>query len=319
MSLQNGGSDLKAERRTFPRLARFALVVAFVSGPAPAQMAPERLAAAASQARDLEFPGEASGWSILSSPRMALYKPDGAGPFPALVLHHQCGGLGNPRWQNLSMLGWAKEAVARGYVALLIDSLGPRGVDTVCMGPRGGVNFMRGVRDALQAADHLRKLDYVDRQRIALAGFSWGAMVGVLASGRQWATALGSGGRFAAVVSFYPGCFTIRPPGGTPYEIVNDDIDRPLLVLMGGEDTETPPADCVAKLEAARAAGAPVEWHVYPGATHCWDCENLDGFSKVDVRGNRVAYRYDASATRDSARRLFDFLALRLGAPGARP
>ena len=290
------------------------LLVLFKSDAVLAQMTPERLIGAASQAKDLAFPNEPSRLSFFGSPRTALYKPEGAGPFPALVLHHQCGGLGNSRWQNVSMLNWAKEAVARGYVALLIDSLGPRGIDTVCLGPRSGVNLGRGVKDALQAADHLRTLDYVDKKRIALAGYSWGAMVGVLASSKQWGTTLGPGGRFAAVVSFYPGCFTIRPPAGNPYEIVNDDIDQPLLVLMGEKDTETPPSDCVSRLEAARAAGAPVEWHVYPGITHCWDCENLNGFSKVDGRGNRVVYYYDGSATQDSARRMFEFLQRTLNA-----
>lgn len=286
------------------------LLFLFMPAVVLAQVTPERLLGAASQAKDLEFPTEPSRLSFFSSPRMALYKPDGVGPFPALVLHHQCGGLSNPRsrWQNVSMLNWAKEAVARGYVALLIDSLDPRGVDSVCMGPRGGVNLMRGVKDALQAAEHLRKFDFVDKKRVAFAGYSWGAMVGVLASGKLWGTTLGPGERFAAVVSFYPGCFTIKPPAGAPYEIVNADIDRPLLVLMGEKDTETPPADCVPKLEAVRAAGALVEWHVYPGTTHCWDCENLHGFSKVDVRGNQVAYYYNKSATQDSARRMFDFL-----------
>ena len=43
------------------------------------------------------------------------------------------------------------------------------------------MNFARGVKDALQAADYLRKFDFVDKKRIALAGYSWGAMVGVLA------------------------------------------------------------------------------------------------------------------------------------------
>ena len=62
---------------------------------------------------------------------------------------------------------------------------------------------------------------------------------------------------------------------------------------MGERDTETPPAECVPKLEVARTAGAPVEWHVYPEATHCWDCKNLDGFSKTDFRGNQVVYQYD--------------------------
>jgi dienelactone hydrolase len=51
-----------------------------------------------------------------------------------------------------------------------------------------------------------------------------------------------------------------------------------------------------------------VEWHVYPETTHCWDCRQLDAFSKVDVRGNRVTYRYNEEVTRDSARRMFEFL-----------
>jgi dienelactone hydrolase len=294
------------------RLLPLALQLLFV-GSALAQPA-SPLLAGASLAKDLEFPSKPSRLSFLSAPEMALYRPDGPGPFPAIVLHHQCGGLGQGRWQNLSMLEWAKQAVARGYVALVIDSLGPRDVKTVCMGVQGGVNFPRGVRDALQAAEHLRKFDFVDKQRIALAGYSWGAMIAVLASGQRWGTALAPGNRFVAAVSFYPGCFTIQPPTGRPYEVVNPDIDRPLLVLMGARDNETPPGECVPKLEAAKTAGAPVEWHVYPDATHCWDCKNLDGNSKVDFRGTQVVYRYDQNITDDSARRMFEFLERTLAA-----
>jgi dienelactone hydrolase len=240
---------------------------------------------------------------------MALYKPEGDGPFPALVLQHQCGGLKNRRWTNEALLDWARVAVARGWVVLQVDSLGPRGVDTVCMGPKGGVTFSRGTRDALQAAAQLATLPYVDKTRIATAGYSWGAMNALLGSSKAWGEALADGGpRFRASVALYPGCFTLRPPVGAPYEVMNNDTDRPLLVLMGGQDTETPASDCLPKLEAAKAAGAPVRWHLYPQATHCWDCKNLDGMSKVDVRGNQVSYRYDAAATQDSQRRVFEFL-----------
>jgi dienelactone hydrolase len=258
-------------------------------------------------ARDLQFPAEPVAFSAIDRPQMALFKPAGAGPFPALVLVHQCGGLGT-RKPNESMLTWAKEAVARGYVALLIDSLGPRGVDTVCYGPKGGLVFARGVRDALQAAEHLQRFDFVDKKRIALAGYSWGAMVSVLASSARWSGNALPGVRFAAAVAFYPGCFTIRPPTAAAYEIVQPDIDRPLLVLAGGQDTETPAEECVAKLGEAKASGAPVEWYVYPQATHCWDCRHLDGFSKTDVRGNSVTYRYSMDYTTDSLQRMFQFL-----------
>jgi dienelactone hydrolase len=220
-----------------------------------------------------------------------------------MVLFHQCSGL------NATLVDWAKEAVARGYVVLLIDSFGPRHVKSVCGGPKAGVNFARGTRDALQAAEHLRGQPFVDKDRVVLVGYSWGAMVGLLASSRQYAASLDAGSGFAAVAAFYPGCFKIFPPGGArPYEILNLDIGQPLLVLMGAADTETPPLECIDRLEMARAAGAPVTWHVYPGATHCWDCKHADGLSKIDIRGHSVIYRFDETVTQDSRDRLFDFL-----------
>lgn len=264
-------------------------------------------------ASDLKFPEQVAALAGGERPQMALFKPEGAGPFPALVLLHQCGGLGASRRPNDSMLGWAREAVARGYVALLVDSLGPRGIESVCFGPKGGVHFPRGVKDALQAAEHLQKFAFVDKKRIALAGYSWGAMVGVLASSARWSANAVPGTRFAAAVAFYPGCFTIRPPTVAAYEIVQPDIDRPLLVLMGQLDTETPADECVAKLGAAKAAGAPVEWHVYPQATHCWDCRQLDGFAKTDLRGTSVTYRYSMEYTADSLQRMFQFLDRTMG------
>jgi dienelactone hydrolase len=275
---------------------------------AHAQLDTQALKGAAARAGDLTFPDKVSSFGAFTTPSMALYKPEGTGPFPAIVLQHQCGGLGNSRWQNQSMLEWAKTAVKHGYVALLIDSLGPRNVDTVCMGPKGDINFMRGARDALQAAAYLSKRDFVDRARIAHAGYSWGAMVGLSLSGKHWGDSLGDGTRFAAAVSFYPGCFTIKPRGGIPYELLNNDTDRPLLVLMGGQDNETPASDCVTKLQAIKVHGAPVQWHVYPDASHCWDCKNLHNFSKVDVRGNSITYRYDEASTQDAERRMFEFL-----------
>ena len=77
---------------------------------------------------------------------------------------------------------------------------------------------------------------------------------------------------------------------------------------MNGKDRETPPDECVPKLQAAKDAGAPVEWPVFRNATHCWDCEHLNGFSKKDLRGTDVTYRYDLAATQEARRRIFAFL-----------
>jgi dienelactone hydrolase len=166
---------------------------------------------------------------------------------------------------------------------------------------------MRGVRDAMQAGAHIRGFDFVDKQRVAMAGYSWGAMVGLLASSKLWGETLCATERFAAVVSFYPGCVA-TPATGPAYDVGRVDIDRPLLVLMGDLDNETPPADCIPRFEAARVAGGPVEWHLYPQTTHCFDCANLNNFTKTDARGNRVTYRYSRENTKDAAERMFAFL-----------
>jgi dienelactone hydrolase len=260
------------------------------------------------QAADLKFPSETSTLSVNTRPQMALYKPEGAGPFPAIVLVHQCGGLGTARYPNESMVEWARQAVGQGYVALVLDVFGQRGVDTVCLGAKGGVSFGRGAKDAYQAADHLRTLPFVDAKRIGLAGYSWGAMVGILAASNGVA-ASNSNARFAAIVSFYPGCFTIKPANGSPYELMRPDIKTPLLVLMGADDTETPPGECIEKLTPVRNSGAPIEMHTYPDITHCWDCKHLNNFTKNDWRGSRVSYIYSESATTDSRKRMFDFFA----------
>lgn len=287
----------------------FGLLLALGSYAQAAEIpSPGELRGAAAQAPDLTFPAEASAIGEASTPRMAVFKPDGPGPFPALVLYHQCGGLGQSKRANASMLDWARRGVDKGYVVLLIDALEQRGVDTVCMGPKNGVVFARGVRDAFQAARHLRGLAYVDPKRVGLAGWSWGAMVGLMASRTSWAGALAEGEGFRAVVSMYPGCFTIRPRNGPAFDIAADDVVTPILVLLGGEDTETPARDCQPRLDSAKTAGAPVEWHLYPDATHCWDCRQLNGFSKVDIRGNQVLYRYDQGVAEDSAARMFGFL-----------
>ena len=114
--------------------------------------------------------------------------------------------------------------------------------------------------------------------------------------------ARGSG--IAAFVSIYPACWMANqaPALSAPHEIVNTDIRRPTLVLLGGRDTETPPSDCLPRLRAAKAAGAPVQWHLYPNAGHCWDCPQWDGTSRIDFKGDRVEYRFDEAVTRDSIR-----------------
>jgi dienelactone hydrolase len=265
-----------------------------------AQSFEARVRSAASQAPDLKFPDEAKELSFFSPLSMAIYKPSGDGPFPALVIVHTCGGL------RLEIRDWTKLALGQGYVVFVMDSLGPRGLKTVCYPPTP-VNPVRGAKDAFQALEHLKKFSFVDPQRIGLIGFSWGAMVGLLVSSKAYADVFSPGNRFHSVASLYPGCYFSAKGQLREFEYLRPDTDQPLLVLMGELDTETPPADCLPRLQALKEKGAPVEWHLYPKTTHCWDCKSLDNFSKTDARGNHVVYRYSKETTQDSSRRAFEF------------
>src|SRR6201982_273652 len=141
-----------------------------------------------------------------------LLKPDGPGPFPAVVIMHDCSGLG-PRSSGAPGR-WAKELVGRGYVVLMPDSFTTRGhPDGVCTdGSRGrdDVSPGRRMRDAYAALAHLRALPYVDGAHVGLMGGSHGgsttlaSMVAPEHNSDLLAREKRAG--FAAAVALYPGC-----------------------------------------------------------------------------------------------------------------
>src|SRR5688572_18567464 len=64
-----------------------------------------------------------------------LYRPSGAGPFPAVVAMHGCGGLFAPRDRNklaARNIDWGTRLSAQGYAVLFPDSFNPRGIPEVC-------------------------------------------------------------------------------------------------------------------------------------------------------------------------------------------
>jgi dienelactone hydrolase len=256
---------------------------------------------------DLSFPKQAKELGFFSALEMGVWKPKGDGPFPALILVHSCGGI------REQIGNWRKEAVRRGYVALVIDSFSSRGSPT-CR-PLPPVPPARGVKDVFDAAEHLKTFPFVDKSRIAMLGVSWGAMVGLRSASPGFVTRIGLPGTpVSAIVSLYPACY-IPPFGTSPGgEILPPDVSTPTLVLMGGQDNEMPPQECISRLEPQKERGAPVEWHVFPSATHCWDCSDQHNqrWNPPWAGGRSVVYLYDSKVTDESAERAFEFLSRHL-------
>lgn len=257
---------------------------------------------------DLDFPTEARELSTFSGLSMGIWKPAGDGPFPAIIIVHSCGGL------KAQVGYWREQAIKRGYVAFVIDAFTSRGSPS-CR-PRAPIPMARGVKDVLDAAAHLKKFAFVDTSRIAAIGFSWGGMATMLAGSPGYVAdaAPGQSG-LAAAVTLYPACY-IAPFGDFPgNEFLRQDVSTPTLLLLGGRDTETPAAECETRLPKLKERKAPVESHLFPEATHCWDCRDQHNqrWSPPWAGGRQVVYEYDEKITEESAERAFAFLGQRLG------
>ena len=273
------------------------------------------LAGCASSSRvDLAFPtAAASRVQLVDSNRLVvgsfLYAPPGPGPFPAVVLSHTCGGL------RRHVFEWAERLVAAGYVALVIDHLGPRSLTNNCP-PDNAVSANEFAEDAAAALEHLRGRSLVDPGRVAHMGFSYGAMAGVRLASRTFQRLWLGGRRFQAVIAFYPWCGEYGPG---PERNLYPDIETPLLLILGADDDETPPGVCVEAASRIAERGRPIAWKVYPGTTHSFDSSIMGdrSFTRPLPGGRTTTYRYNRQSTEDAWRESREFLARHLkgGAP----
>ena len=214
-----------------------------------------------------------------------VFKPQGDGPFPAVVLIHTSGGLKNGHVKRD-----AQKLVEKGYVALVLDSMGPRGVNVITESTRA-LYPPAGVKDAYIALDFLKSQSYVDQNRIYEAGYSWGGFVATLLGSPLLAQAAGATDRFKASVSFYSTCAVNKS------NLVLADTDKPVLMLIAGDDRENPHGTCLQDLEAYRAKGMPIESFVYEKASHGWD----------KMGESQLGYIYNEEVTNDAFGKMLDF------------
>src|SRR5258708_15101716 len=141
-----------------------------------------------------------------------ILKPEGGGPFPGVVMLHDCRGLGAR--SSGSPRRWARELVRQGYVVAIPDSFSTRGhADGVCVDPspsRNDVSPLRRVPDAYEALAHLRALHYVDGERVGVMGGSHGGATTLATIGRfafdPSALAARKEHGFVAAIALYPAC-----------------------------------------------------------------------------------------------------------------
>jgi dienelactone hydrolase len=212
---------------------------------------------------------------------MRLSRPAGDGPFPAVVILHDCSGLG-PRSSGAPRR-WAEDLTKQGYVTIQPDSFTQRGRPTgVCAGhSRQRITFEDRRADAYAALVYLQSLTFVDPRRIAVMGGSHGGSSTLATIVDSPDNHRRANVGFAAAVALYPACgrsfdgwsvTRANEPGRpiTGYSGVFKPM-APLLILIGELDDWTPADSCRRLAEAAQSAGYPVDLKVYPGAHHAFD------------------------------------------------
>jgi dienelactone hydrolase len=225
--------------------------------------------------------------------RGLLVRPDGAGPFPAVVFLHGCDGV-QPFQER-----WAADLAGRGYVALLVDSHGPRGIGDDCA--HWPPTTDSRPFDAFGALRHLGGLPFVDAGRVGVMGWDTGgrAVQRLLeAKGVQQALAE----RFAAGVEVYP---IARPDG---------PVSAPVLLLVGDKDDCFPAARIRHAMAAFDPGPVPLVLEVLPDAGHGFDNPRFaepTAFTYAQVQQcveTGTTMTYSKAAGEAAARRVHAFL-----------
>lgn len=193
-----------------------------------------------------------------------LYRPQGAGPFPALVALHDCGGLHPRRGATSQLYGpWAERLVGNGFIVLFPDLFGSRGLDLQCRVRDRKVRASRQrVGDAEAARHWLQMQSFVQGDHVSLLGWSSGATATLWAV-RPNAVPHDGGPDFRSAVAFYPACGRLHQTAWS--------ARIPTLVLIGSADDWTAAAPCRQMVKDARGRSARAEIVVYPGAHHQFD------------------------------------------------
>ena len=251
------------------------------------------LDAAAAQLPDtVDFPSK-DGKTTLAG---YVFRPAGAGPFPAIVMLHGRGGPYSSAAKGVYSAGtlsqrhqaWGKFWVARGYLALHVDSFGPRGYpqgfSAHSYKNRPAAVSEQTVRplDAYGALEYLRGRSDVIADRVGVQGWSNGAMalLATLADTAPGITQPTPQTGFRAALALYPGCREQEKQNYRSY--------APLLLLLASEDEEVSPVVCQRFAQQAIARGTALEVVVYDGAQHNFDDP---GSRKQAIDANRAAAR----------------------------
>lgn len=218
--------------------------------------------------------------------KLTWYAPKGASAAakaPAVVLLHGAGGVSYAREST-----YAAQLAHMGIGAVVVDVFGARRdlatsfVDRVIE-----ITETMALADAYAALAWLKAKPEIDATRVALWGFSYGAMSSVFAANAAIADRFAAlydlgGTRFAGHIGFYGPCITEFDEPKT--------TGAPLLLAWGSGDELIDAKRCGTLADQLRSGGSSVRTMIFDGAAHQWD-GGWSGSRRIGRQLNECRFR----------------------------
>ena len=235
----------------------------------------------------LEDVGAGPGLDPPRDVNATFYLPEGASPLrkaPAVVLLHGSAGILQSR-----ELTYGPQYAAMGVAALVVDTFGSRrDIATAYVDRVLRITETTMVADAYAALRWLAARPDVDARKVALMGFSYGALATLLAAYEQPALRFAPDGlRFAAHVTYYGPCLAKFEDSRA--------TGAPILMLSAEHDAVTDPKRCADAADELRRGGTRVEQLRYDGAYHQWDGNAGGPDNPVRRASNLAACRFNVA------------------------
>ena len=201
--------------------------------------------------------GESTGPPATLAGELRIPKP-GSDRLPAVILIHGSGGVGG------NVDAWAREINSLGIAAFILDTFSGRGIVST-VSDQSQLDSLAMVIDAYRALGLLAQHPRIDPERIAVMGFSKGAVPAVYSSNERFRKLYDPAKvSFAAHIGLYTPC-------NVQYRGDDTVTGAPIRLFHGIADDYVAIAPCRAYVERLKRAGANVVLTEYPDAFHAYD------------------------------------------------
>jgi dienelactone hydrolase len=202
--------------------------------------------------------GRMAGKPAVLAGELRLPKAAADAKFPAVIFVHGSSGAG------VSTDRWARELTAIGIATFILDSFTGRGIVSTAT-DQSQLDSIAMMVDAYRALALLAKHPRIDPERIAVMGFSKGAVAAIYSSNERFRTLMAaSGTEFAAHIGLYTPC-------NVAYRGDDQTTGKPIRFYHGIADNYVSIAPCRSYVERLKHAGADVALAEYADAGHGYD------------------------------------------------